>query len=271
MQTVSIDNGVYARAASNAVGARKGAPKSEPVAAIKPYEFKGANKVIRGAALAGVASCAFVEGKARADMITQLRIALGTKPSDADLLAVRAEYIIGRTAQRLSSADLPKPDSTVAERISHARALLNVYAMPVKDGVKARPLRKGQMGRRTISQQTVIRNAEAAWSLVKAELGHGAAQTQATKNAKQTRKPRMAGTTNTGDKAGTGITHSELVASKDGGPLTAKDACNYIDSMAATMLAFCNKHAGIVPTNYGLSVKRFHGAIVAAAKEVKAA
>lgn len=239
-------------------------------ATIKPYTFKGANKLVRDTALAGVASCAFVEGKARGELIDQLRIALGKKPSDADLIAVRSEYIVGRTAQRLADSDIPG-DKSVAGRIAFARALLHRYAMPAKDGIKARPLRKGQEGRRTVAQQTVIRNAEAAWSLVKAELGHGTAQTQADKNAKQTRKPRMAGTTSTASSAGTGITHSELVASKDGGPLTAKDACNYIDSMAATMLAFCNKHAAIVPTNYGMSVKRFHGAIVAAAKEVKAA
>jgi hypothetical protein len=235
-------------------------------AAPATYAFKGANKEVRGAALAGVASCAFLEGKARADMIGQLRVALGKKPSDADLMAVRAEYIIGRTAQRLATSDLLPGKESVADRITHARALLNSYAMPVKDGIKARPLRKGQLGRRTAAQQTVIRNAEAAWSLVKAELGYGAAQTQAAKNGKQTRKARTpsSGTTST---VGTGITHSQLV--KDDGPMTAKAACGYLDSMAATMLAFCNKHAGVVPTAYGQSVTRFHGAIVEAAKLVK--
>jgi len=141
--------------------------------------------------------------------------------------------------------------------------------MPVKDGVKARPLRKGQLGRRTISQQTVIRNAEAAWSLVKAELGHGAAQTQATKNAKQTRKARTPSSGTSTSKAGQGITHSELV-SKDGGPVTAADAISYINSMAATLLAFSNKHAAVIPTNYGQSIIRFHGAIAQCAKDVKA-
>jgi hypothetical protein len=233
----------------------------------KPYSFKGANKAVRDAALAGIASCAYVEGRARADMIEQLRLALGKKPTDADINAIRTEYIVGRTAQRLTPSDLPKVDATIADRITFARALLNSYAMPVKDGVKARPLRKGQLGRRTVAQQTVIRNAEAAWSLVKAELGFGAAQTQATKNAKQTRKPRMAGASS----AGTGITHSQLVRSTDGGPITAKDACGYIDSMAATMLAFSNKHAAVLPTLYGLSVKRFHAAIADAAKQVKLA
>lgn len=239
------------------------------VAPIKPYAFKGANKLVRGTALAGVASCAYAEGMSRAELIAQLALALGKKPSVDDVAAARCEYIVGRTAQRLAASDLPKATMTVAERIDYARRLIVRHASPAQDGVSSRPLRRGQEGRRTVSQHKVIRAAEESWSHIKAEIGIGAAQTQGAKNAKQTRKARTpsSGTVST---AGQGITHSELVA-KDGGPIGAAEAVAYIDQMARTLEQFCKKHAAVVPSNYGQSVTRFCGAIIQAAKDVKLA
>lgn len=270
--------------------ARREAARTPHVVDTKPraasFAFKGANKEVRGAALEGMASCAYSEGKARGEMIAQARLALGKYPAqvilagatakswpvafESAISAVRHEYLVGRIAQRLAPSDLPKVgQDTVAMRISHARALLDNYAMPVKDGVKSRPLRKGMIGYRTISQQTVIRTAEGAWSLVKAELGLSDAQTQQAKNAKQPRGAKTPGSGTT-SAAGTGITHSQLVA-KDGGPIGAKEAVAYIDAMARTLEAFCKKHAAVVPSNYGQSVTRFAGAIIQAAKDVKLA
>jgi len=221
--------------------------------------IKGRNATVRNAALAGVASCAYAESKARAELIAQLKATLGNKPSADEMTLAQREYVIGRTAQRLTDSDGVK-GMDVAARIAFARKLVLSYAAPVKDGVKARPLRKGQEGRRTVAQDTVMRNAEKAWSLIKAEVlpTMSSAQTQKAKNAKQQRSPAMAGSTARGGKAETGITHSELV--KPSGKMTRDDAVAYLNGMAATMLAFCNKHAGVVPTDYGTAVNAFKSA-----------
>lgn len=238
------------------------------------FSFKGRNAVVRNAAFAGIASCAYAEGLSRATVISQLRMALGAKPSADEIAATRIEYIVGRVAVRLVSADLPNADMPVVERIAFARKLVTSYAAPLKDGVKARKLRKGQEGRRTVSQHKAIRASEEAWSVVLAELGLGGAQTQeqrAANNAtKGKRAPAMAGSTKRGkgDTTSGAITHSELV--KPDGPMTKEAACTYLASMSATMLAFCNKHAKIVPLDYGTAVRSFKASIDAAAKAEKA-
>lgn len=241
------------------------AKSAAPVKAVmKAHTFKGAGKVVRAAALEGVASLSYAEAQSRGDIIAQLRIVAGKSPTDADIATMRAEYIIGRVAQRFADVDLPKAGLSVADRIAYARAVVTSYAAPVKDGVKANKLRAGQTGRRTVSQHKVIRAAEEAWSGVKAELGFGTAQTQAERNkAKAKRAPQMS---KEGQKStvGTGIAHTELV--KSDGPMDAATACQYLESMAATMLAFCNKHAGLLPTDYGMSVKRFNGSMSTLAK-----
>lgn len=227
-----------------------------PLATAKAFAFKGKGAPLRTTALAGVASLAYAEGKSRADTIAQLRIVLGKSPTDTEMAATRAEYIIGRTAQRLAAPDMPKADMSVADRIAFARSLVTEYAYPAKDGTTPAKVKASQKGRRTVAQHKVIRAAEEAWSLVKSEMGFGAARTQAEKNAKQTRKPRT-------PASGT-LTHSELI--KPTGPMDAAAATAYIEGMALTMLQFCKKHAGVVPTAYGQSVTRFHGAIAELAK-----
>lgn len=237
------------------------------IAAPKAFTFKGRNNMVRTAALEGVALLAYEEGKSRADTIVRLKLALGAKPTVTELAAVRAEYIIGRAAQRLGDGDLPAKGLSVIDRITFARALVHQYAYPVKDGVAARKLKKDQLGRRTVSQHKVVRAGESAWSLILAELGFGTALTQTAKNGRAAAKraPAMAGSTARGNAS---LTYSQLV--KPDGPMTKEAGCGYIESMAATMLAFCNKNAGVVPAEYGLSVKRFQGAIAELAKARKA-
>lgn len=237
--------------------ARKSA-SSTATKAIKPFAFKGRNAAIRNTALAGIASLAYVEGKSRADTIAQLRLTLGSKPTVDEVNAAKVEYIVGRTAQRLATPDVPRADMSVADRIAFARDLVTLYAAPAQDGVASRKLRKGQKGRRTVAQHKVVRASEEAWSQLKAELGIGAAQTQGERNAKK-RAPAMKGSTKRG-KGGAVPTHGELV--KAPAPLSAGDACQHIVSQAAMLLAFCNKYAKLMPAEYGASVKRFHGAIM---------
>lgn len=245
---------------ANAKNVALSSAKAKSIAAPKAHVFKGANKLVRTTALQGVASLSYAEAQSRGDIIAQLRLVAGKSPTDADIATMRAEYIIGRVAQRFADADLPKAGLSVADRIAHARNVVTSYAAPAKDGVKANKLRAGQTGRRTVAQHKVIRAAEEAWSGVKAELGFGAAQTQAERNkAKAKRAPQMSKEGAKASTVGTGITHTELV--KSDGPMDKATACQYLESMAATMLAFCNKHAAVLPTDYGMSVKRFNGSM----------
>lgn len=226
------------------------------IAATPCYAFKGKMAALRNTALQGLASLAFVEGKSRADVISQLRIALGKSPTPADVSGVALEYVVGRVAAKLPH----KEGETVAASLAFARQIVTQYAAPAKDGVKAKALRKGQIGRRSPEQHKAVRAAEGQWYLVNAELGYGASQTQADKNKRQA---AAAGSTKRG-KA-TAPTHSELVA----GPKLAANAdesAAMVMQLASSLLAYANKNAATLPTEYGMSIKRFHGAIAALAK-----
>lgn len=222
------------------------------VAPLKAYQFKGKGAILRNTALQGIASLAYVEGKSRADVIAQLRIVLGSKPSPADLSATALEYVVGRVAQKL--ADSSKP---VVDQLAFARQLVTQYAAPSKDGVKVKALQRHQIGRRTPEQHKAVRAAEGAWYLVNGELGFGTAQTQGEKNKRQA---AAAGSTKRGKDKSAPPTHSALVQ----GTAPAKnktEACSTVFTLAASMLAYANKNAATLPVEYGLSIKRFHGAI----------
>lgn len=226
-----------------------------------PFTFKGRNATIRNAALAGIASLAYAEGQSRADMVTQLKLTLGNKPSVDEVKAVAQQYVIGRTAQKIAAENKGK---SVAELIAYASQLVTLYAAPAQDGVAPRKLRKGQLGRRSVSEHKAIRAAESAWSLIKAEIApeQSSAQTLAEKNKRSTRKTPVRGNKTAG------LTHSELVK-PDGKPHTRESATAYIAAMSQTLLAFCNKHAAVIPAEYGMSVKRFHGAIAQLGKDAE--
>jgi len=225
--------------------------------AIKPFAFKGRNAALRTTALAGVASLAYAEGQSRAETIARLRFTLGAKPKADEVEAVKLQYVIGRTAQRLTVAEGCDAAKSVADRIAFATQLVTLYAYPAKDGVAPRKLRKGQLGRRSPAQHKAVRAGEEAWSQLKAEVGLGTAQTQTERNTKK-RAPSMAGSGK--GKKGAAPTHTELV--KPAAPLDAADACRHVTTQAGALLAFCNKYAKLLPTEYGASVKRFHGAIM---------
>lgn len=222
----------------------------------KPFAFKGKGATLRTTALQGVASLAYTEGKTRAETITQLRLALGKAPSPVEVGAVQLEYMVGRVAFKV--ADTAK---TIAEQIAFARQIITQYAAPAKDGAKANKLRKGQIGRRTPAQHAAVRAAESAWSLLKADIGLSEAKGMAQKK----RAPSMAGS-GKGKKGGAAPTHGELIKSTATPPKNAKEACDMIMQLASSLLAYSNKHAALVPTAYGQSIVRFHGAIAALAK-----
>lgn len=227
----------------------------------KAFTFKGKGKELRTAALQGIASLSYQEGQSRAAVIAQLALALGKSPKEDELKACQLEYVAGRIAQRMGSTDFPKADMSVAERIAFARLLVTSYAAPVKDGTKARSI-KGKLGRRSVAQHKAVRAAEETWSLVKAELGIGAARTQAEKNKRSTKSNPVRGA-----KGAAAPTHSELV--KADGPMTRAAAIEYLGGMAKTMAQFSKKHAKLLPLDYGTAVNAFAAAIAKADALVK--
>lgn len=230
--------------------------------------LKGKGKAQREQAYMKIAPLSFVENLSRVETITNLRVALGASPSETEQATARNEWIIGRVASRLPAGEFPNGTADSIDKLEHARDLVLFYAAPVKEGTKARKLRASQKGRRSAVQQRVVRAAEEAWSQVKAELGHGAAQTQKERNAKKaTRAPAMAGSTARGK--GTTPEHSQLI--KAPAPLTEADAVQHIVTQGASLLAFANKNAKLVPTDIGTAVRAFKRAIDKAASEFQLA
>lgn len=227
---------------------------------------RGKDVAARNAAYVAIAPLSFWDSKGRAELIDAIRAALGAKPDETALLAARTEFVIGRYAARFAGfvADVSQGD-----RLERARTVVTSYAAPPKDGVRANKLRAGQTGRRSPAEHACVRASEEAWSQVKAELGHGAAKTQAVKDAaKRTRGASPSKDGMSKAPAPTPVTHTELV--KADGPMTAADACAYVEQMASTLLMFCNKHAKVMPTNYGTMVKAFKSNVDAAAVVRKA-
>lgn len=267
--TASIKSLVRETAAKSTARATSDKAQAAISNALAPFVFKGRNATIRTTALAGIASLAYVEGQSRADTIAQLRIVLGAKPSEDEVKAAALQYVVGRTAQRLSSEAAYKGFS-VADLIARALQLVTVYAYPLQDGVKETKLRKGKIGRRTPSEHRAIRAAEEAWSQVKAEVvpSQSTASTQKERNARRSTKNTPVRGAKGKSTAPSGLTHSELVKG-DGKPHDRESATQYIEQMAATLLAFANKHAKVLPLDYGTAVQAFKVAITAAADKSK--
>ncbi len=228
---------------------------------------KGKGKAAREAAFIAIAPFSFVEDTSRSQSISNLRIALGAKPSDNERAIAKQQWVIGRVASRLPAGELPVKDMASIDRIGFAEKLITLYAAPAKDGAKPRKLRSGQLGRRSPMQHRVIRNAEEAWSQVAAELALGNAQTQTERN-KAKRAPQMAGSSKAG-KAPKAPTHQQLVARAV--PVDAGEACSTMLQLASSALLYANKHAKLLPSDYGAAARAFKSAIVAADKARTAA
>ncbi len=227
---------------------------------------KGKGKADREMAYLSIAPLSFVEDASRSQSISNLRIALGTKPSDNERAIAKQQWVIGRVASRLPAGEMPAKDMASIDRIGFAEKLITLYAAPAKDGAKPRKLRAGQLGRRSPMQHRVIRNAEEAWSQVAAELTLGNAQTQTERNAKK-RAPQMAGSSKA--KPAKAPTHQQLVARAV--PVDAGEACATMMQLASSALLYANKHAKLLPSDYGAAARAFKTAIVAADKARTAA
>lgn len=250
-------------AVTKIVAAAPVASKSNAIIAIK-----GKGKAQREAAYMQIAPLSFVEALSRNESVANLRVALGVSPSADEVKAAQVEWVIGRVASRLPADAFPKGDMSNSAKLEHARNLVVSYASPAQDGKAARALRKGQLGRRTVTQHKVIRAAEEAWSLIKAELGQGNAQTQAQRNALKSDSVKGKGAAMAGAGKGkrndlsaatTTPTHAELV--KPSVALSEDDACSYIMTQAATLLAYANKNAKVIPTDFGAAIQALKSAV----------
>lgn len=220
---------------------------------VKALPFaKGKGADSRNLAFGDVSTFAYIEGKSRADTVDTLRKALGNKPTAEQIDACRIAYIVGRVGFKLADG---KRDAF--DNIQFARDVVTAYAAPVKDGVAARKLRKGQKGRRTVEQHKAVRAAEEAWSQVKAEVTPALsnAKTQAERNAKK-RAPSMAG-------SGKGKASPETLTqlATPAAPMDAAGTVEHMATQAAALLAFANKHAALLPAGIATAVRAFNASV----------
>ena len=231
------------------------ATKSNAIAA-PAITFTDKGKAARAAAYADISKLSFAQATSRATCIANVRIALGTSPSESEVRACKDQWMVGYIAFRLPASKVPLVQSE-EQRIARAADLLLRYSHPPAEGVKARQLPKGKIGYRTLTEQKIVRAAESACSPFFAELGLSNAQTLKTKGAKAAAKakapgaPTMAGTGK--GKAATPApvapSHAQLV--KPAAPVTSADYVNHMQTQLAALLAFDSKYASKRPTTHG--------------------
>lgn len=208
-------------------------------------KLAGRNKVQRLIAFDSIAAQSMSEALSRQAVITTISVALGAKPSDNDILAARNEYIIGKVAMKLKGTDNVK-------RLSQSRDIVLHYASCPQDGVATRPLRAGQKGYRTPEQQRAYGAAKEQFSKIAAELKIGNAKTQAEADAsKAVGRPAGKGKGASTVRKVTKDQAAAIVAMTTSAAKMTRDmATTHIATQMANLLAFCNKHAAIVPLSF---------------------
>lgn len=238
------------------------------ISAAPVITIKGKGKAKRELAYMQIAPLAMIESLSRSDMIENLRVALGANPTEAEVKAAQTEVSIGRVAARLPASEFPKGCTDDGDKLEFARKLVLHYAAPKVPGKQARKLRTGQIGYRTDAQHKTVRAAAEHWSQIKAELGFGQAQTQKERDAKKIAKRSTNANPVRGD--GKGATHAPTLSDTmpNGGKVKdAPSACRVVETAAATLLAFANKNAKLLPTDYGMAIQAFKTAINTAANK----
>lgn len=205
--------------------------------------FAGKGKAARSNAFAAIAPLSFDEALSRDKSLANMRVVLGNAPSEAEVKAAKAQWIVGRVASRLPASKVPLV-GTPEQRMVRAADLVLHYAKPPTDGKASRPLRAGQKGRRTAIEQRVVRAAEEACSVFFAELGLTTAKTNGERNAAKGKGAAMAGSGKGKGKAAA-PSHAQLV--KAPAPINAAEYVNHMQSQLASLLAFDNKHAKLRP------------------------
>lgn len=203
----------------------------------------------RAIAFVQIAPLSYSEDKSRAASLANMRQVLGGSPSADEVKLAKTEWIIGRVASRLPVTARPKTCTDDATTLEFARQLVTQYAAPPKEGVKAKALRKGQLGRRTATQHKVVRAAEEAASVFLAELNLSNAKTNAQRDAeKATRAPSMAGS-GKGKAQPEAPSHTQLV--KPAAPVSSDDYVQHYQTQLAALIAYDKAHASKRPTTHG--------------------
>lgn len=237
----------------NAITTIARAPKATKRAPLAKVTGKGASA--RLDAFEAIAPKAYVDGMSRAELMASINIALGLAPTEEQLESAKREYVIGRAAQRLADGEYPKANMAGGDKLHFMRSLVTQYAAPTPDGKKAKALRNGQIGRRSIAQHKAIRAAEEAWSLIKAETGYGQAMTQSARNASKSDASKSdANKAARGTKAPGVAAPNTTQLATPAKALTADDACQHVATQLATLQLFCNKNAKLIPAGLGAVV-----------------
>lgn len=215
----------------------------------------------RAIALSSVAAISMSEALTRQQVVQACAKALGKAPSVNDIEAVRIEYIIGKVAMKMKGKDADA-------RLQRARIICTQYASAPVAGQAPRKLRAGQLGRRSPDEQKAFNAARSAFSLVLAETGVGDAKTIAEKNATQkVAAGRPAGKgkgKSTAKRIPKDVASAMVAMTTSPAKMTRDMATQHIATQAAALLAFCNKHAAIVPLSFSEPVSTFKTAINAA-------
>lgn len=219
--------------------------------------LKGKGKAARELAYVKLAPLAYVDSQSRGELISTLRNALGSNPSEAEIEAAKQQVRIGRIASRLPASERPAGlAGDVPAILSWVANQLSSYA--THDAKKVKP---GQQGRRSEAFDKAMAASREYLSQIMAEVGTGNAKTQAAKNAQKatraTNENPVRGDGKTQDKAKP--THSELV--KPAPATTEDDACGHVMSQAAALLGYANKNAKHLPTDFGTAIHAFKKAI----------
>ncbi len=212
--------------------------------------LKGRGKAQREVAYMQIAPLSFIENISRVESIANLAIAIGKSPTEAELKAAQSEWVIGRVASRLPAGEFTKGCEDDNAKLEFARKIVLNYAAPPAEGKQARKLRVGQLGRRTPMQHRVVRAAEEAWSLVKAELGLGKAQTLKERNASKAKRSTNANPKRGDGKGAKADKGTLLQLATPAAPVTPADYVQHMQTQVAALIAFDKKHAAKRPTTH---------------------
>lgn len=213
-----------------------------------------------------IAPRAYSEAVSRGELVRAIKLAAGEEPSKARLAELKQEAVIGRLTARLPVSAFPKDATETADKMEYVRSLVCNYVSPT---VKELP--EDKLGRRSETQQKAIRACDEWWSKLMAEIGFGSGKKQSEADAQK--KQRLAGgAPNTGannnpvrgadkasDKPAPSPTQEAMKTPKS--KMSPVDACAHVERLASELLAFANKYAAALPTDYGMAVQTFKTSI----------
>lgn len=227
---------------------------TKTVNALAALAITGKGKQARTSAFSAIASQAYTAETGKAAFLDTLAKALGNAPTDEQKAYARLQTTIGVAAVRMPANELPRDCKDMAARIAYVSDLaLNYQAPTTAVAGKVRKLNKGKTGWRSAVQHRIIRNAEDRASKYLAELGAGAAKTEAAKNAAKPAGRKGGGNPaphhGKGKAAPAAPTHGQLVTTPK--PLDGVAYAAQMLNFTSTALQYDNKNAKVRPIEYG--------------------